>query len=44
MVKLYLDQKNIMLTMKKINLKTGDVVEIVECAPISKKKTWQVKI
>ena len=24
--------------------KTGDVVEIVECAPISKKKTWEVKI
>ena len=22
--------------------KEGDVVEIVECAPISKKKTWQV--
>ena len=24
--------------------KEGDVVEIVECAPISKKKTWEVKI
>ena len=22
--------------------KEGDVVEIIECAPISKKKTWQV--
>ena len=24
--------------------KEGDVVEIVECAPVSKKKTWEVKI
>ena len=24
--------------------KEGDAVEIVECAPISKKKTWEVKI
>ena len=24
--------------------KEGDVVEIMECAPISKKKTWEVKI
>ena len=24
--------------------KEGDLVEIVECAPISKKKTWEVKI
>ena len=24
------------------NFKTGDLVEIVECAPISKKKTWEV--
>ena len=24
--------------------KEGDVVEITECAPISKKKTWEVKI
>ena len=24
--------------------KVGDVVEIIECAPISKKKTWEVKI
>ena len=24
--------------------KEGDIVEIMECAPISKKKTWEVKI
>ena len=24
--------------------KEGDIVEIVECAPISKNKTWEVKI
>ncbi|MDC0427036.1 30S ribosomal protein S17 [Pelagibacteraceae bacterium] len=24
--------------------KEGDIVEISECAPISKKKTWEVKI
>jgi small subunit ribosomal protein S17 len=24
--------------------KEGDTVEITECAPISKKKTWEVKI
>ncbi len=24
------------------NFKEGDVVEITECAPISKKKTWEV--
>jgi small subunit ribosomal protein S17 len=24
--------------------KEGDVVEIIECAPISKKKNWEVKI
>ena len=24
--------------------KEGDIVEIIECAPISKKKTWEVKI
>jgi small subunit ribosomal protein S17 len=24
--------------------KEGDIVEIMECAPISKKKTWEVKV
>ena len=24
--------------------KTGEVIEIIECAPVSKKKTWEVKI
>jgi len=24
--------------------KEGDAVEIVECAPISKKKSWEVKV
>tara|TARA_B110000971_G_C19815278_1_gene410727 strand:- start:178 stop:405 length:228 start_codon:yes stop_codon:yes gene_type:complete len=24
--------------------KEGDIVEIIECAPISKNKTWEVKI
>ena len=24
--------------------KEGDIVEIIECAPISKKKSWEVKI
>ena len=27
---------------EKNKFKEGDAVEIVECAPISKKKTWQV--
>ena len=24
--------------------KEGDIIEIIECAPVSKKKTWEVKI
>ena len=31
-----------MHTMKKINLKKGDFVKIIESKPISKLKTWQV--
>ena len=42
MKKLLKEQKNIMLMMKKINLKIGEKVSIIECKPISKKKTWQV--
>ena len=29
---------------EKNKFKEGDTVEITECAPISKKKTWEVKI
>ena len=42
MEKLYQDQKNITLMMKKNKFKEGDIVKIIESKPISKLKTWQV--
>ena len=38
MKKLLKDQKNIMHMMKKINLKEGEKVSIIECKPYSKKE------